>query len=68
MPVTGLATESRPYERTQKPRILRIDGAGNLTNTPNQFASARNAARDGNAAHAVLIGCAMLVTFRYGRF
>src|SRR6266478_7231344 len=78
MPVTGLATESRPSEKTQKPRILRFDANCNLATASEHSAAARKVARADNAATAgkvatasrcalsVLIGFAMLVTFRYG--
>src|SRR4029077_13198866 len=66
MSVTRLAIRFRPSERTQKPRILRIDAGCNFTNAREPLVCTCIAARVGNAGHGVLIGCARLVTFRYG--
>src|SRR5437899_1348943 len=79
MPVTGLAIEFRPSEKPQKPQILRFDANCNLATAREHSASAREVARADNAgtkagkvatasrcALSVLIGSAMLVTFRYG--
>src|SRR5260370_36620656 len=49
MPVTGLATESRPSEKTQKPRILRFDANCNLATAREHSASARKVQRADNA-------------------